>query len=262
MGCRVCPLRLFVGVGKVVGELYFQRGQGPLVSVLLPTRGRPASLMESIDSLFSLAKLRSMEFILKIDEDDSETLKAYESLKQILPCKAIVSGRGRGYLDMHEWVNQMARLATGDWMLLWNDDARMATHDWDLLLFAGSINEKATWHGVSDICMFIASTIGRPSANEFCFVRRKVIEVIGHWSMNPHNDTWIFAVMAFLSSVFAVPIEVKHLSNEINDEVRKSVLACYDQTGRAFNSLEQVKLRMEDVTRLVEYLRRNGARLS
>ena len=54
---------------------FFQRGEGPLVSVLLPTRGRVDGLRIAIDSLHSLAEGKfNIEYLLKIDDDDADTI--------------------------------------------------------------------------------------------------------------------------------------------------------------------------------------------
>ena len=51
------------------------------VSVLLPTRGRPEWLKESVMSLWSqAAHPNALELILKVDEDDEPTRKMVEEL--------------------------------------------------------------------------------------------------------------------------------------------------------------------------------------
>ncbi len=235
-------------------EICFPRGEGPLVSVLIPTRGRPKDLCESIDSLVSLATIKSFEFILKIDDDDKETLQTYNKLIGLIPVTAIVSPRGRGYLDMHIWVNQMCTYATGDWILLWNDDARMTLKEWDVMLLTGSVSDKVTWHGIKDIFIWFLSTKDRPGAREFAFVRRKMIEVMGHYSLNPHNDSWLAAISSFISSAFNMPIEVEHRSEEIGDKIRSEVLDVYDQTGRHLNSVDMLREKCRDVLRLIDYI--------
>lgn len=95
---------------------YFPRGNGPLVSILLPTRGRVQGLLTAIDSLYSLANNKSnLEFIFKADDDDKETINIIHKISELIPnCKSIVSPRGRGYMDLHIWINQMCSVATGD----------------------------------------------------------------------------------------------------------------------------------------------------
>lgn len=250
-----------VELEAIVSFQTFPRGPGPLCTVLLPTRGRPKMLCESIDSLHSLAKDKTLvEFILKIDDDDSATLEILPRLSALLPLKAIVSPRGNGYHDIHNWVNQMSSLAKGDWLLLWNDDARMKTDGWDQTLMTG--NAFGLWHGVTDVCLLCARTIGRENANEFVILRRATFELLGHFSRSPHTDNWLWNLMSFVNSAFTCPIEVDHLSAEIDDDVRRGSQDAYKTTIHTLNSVDAVQLRLNDAQRLVDYIRgERGKRL-
>ena len=231
----------------------FKRGPGPLCTILLPTRGRPQWLCESIDSLHSLCREKHLiEFVLKVDDDDASTLEILPRLTAILPLKAIISPRGNGYHDMHNWCNQMAALANGDWLLLWNDDARMITQDWDQILLTA--NYEGLWHGCGDICLLVARTEDRSDANEFILLRRKVSQVLGHFSRSPHNDNWIWNLMGSINSAFTAPIMVKHLSKEIKDDVRDKVLEAYKTTIETLNSMKAVRFRLADAGRLLDYI--------
>lgn len=231
------------------------RGPGPLVSILLPTRGRPGHLYHAVDSLYSLAKDKgNLEFIFKADTDDPETIDAVEKLAVIpgLKVKNIISPRGNGYFDMHHWVNDMARQATGDWLLLFNDDARMTTQDWDTALM--HIGTGMPWFGIADVCLIMAQTIGRPFANEFIILRRKTFEILGHISLSPHNDNWIYGVMEFLRVRLTAPIHIEHLSEKIGDAIRESTVEAYKTTTISLNSIESKGLQLEDVAKLYNYL--------
>ena len=37
-----------------------------------------------------------------------------------------------GYKNLHEYMNALWVQASGEWLMLWNDDALMETKDWDL----------------------------------------------------------------------------------------------------------------------------------
>jgi hypothetical protein len=111
---------------------FMPRGAGPLVSVLIPSRGRLSGLLQAIDSLWSLAEDKSLvEFLIKIDDDDHETIDGVMALRErtagVLALSAMVSPRGNGYRDLHHWVNSLAAQACGDWLFVFNDDSKMAT---------------------------------------------------------------------------------------------------------------------------------------
>src|SRR5262245_57155345 len=83
----------------------FPRSDNPFVSILIPTRGRSQALCEAIDSVYSLAKDKSLvEFVLKVDDDDRETIKTANRLTGMLGVSTIMSPRGKGYRDMHLWI--------------------------------------------------------------------------------------------------------------------------------------------------------------
>ena len=245
----------------------FPRGSGPLVSVLLPTRARPDHLYQAVASLFANCQDRELvEYLIKADDDDLPTLDLARGMIQDgLNGKLLVGPRGRGYLDMHEWVNEMAREAQGDWLFLWNDDARIATPAWDQILLHAAIGNDCPWHGVKDICMLVAPTVGRPDAAEFAFVRRKITEVLGHYSLNPHNDNWIYSVVCFVHAAFRTAVEVRHLSHSEEmpeDEVRREVLKAYEVSGRNLNSTWAMRQKLEDITKLVGYIEAHRGQVS
>ncbi len=239
---------------------FFQRGNGPLVSVLIPTRGRPLDLCESIDSIYSLAMDKNhLEFILKIDDDDTETIRVAERLEKILPLKKIVSPRGNGFHDMHHWVNDMCRLATGDWLFLFNDDARMLTQDWDKpVLLVGTMGP---WEGIDDLCLLVAFTQGRPFAQEFVMLRRKTFNILGHFSLSPHNDNWIYSIMKFASMSLFVDIYIDHRSDTIGDQTRQESEEAYKTTIDTLNSLEARRSRFLDLHTILKHSENAGARL-
>lgn len=232
----------------------FKRGPGPLASILIPTRGRKQWLCEAIDSVYSLAKDKTLfEFVLKIDDDDVETIEVSERLAKVLPIKTKISPRGNGYYDMHHWVSDMCDLAEGDWLFLFNDDARMATNEWDQILLNCQINPIA-WHGISDICLLIAPTITRPNAQEFFFLRKKVYDILGHIALSPHNDNWIYNVMHFLVSAFTIQIRIDHFSEKATDDIRKESKEAYAHTLPTLNSIEAIRNKVVDAQKLISYM--------
>jgi len=237
----------------------FKRGNGPLVSILLPTRGRPQWLRESIDSLYSLAQDKScMEFILKVDDDDKETIETARQLSEILPLKFIISSKGAGYFDMHHWVNDMSKLATGDWLFLFNDDAVMQTERWDDLLLNFDIMTKSdpsqSAYQNPGVCLFIAESIGRKDAYEFIFLRRKVFEILGHFTLSPHSDSYAIGVMATIKSAFKIPIQIRHFSELAEDATRIESKAAYITTGPTLTTSPIIRAIINDALKLQDYI--------
>jgi hypothetical protein len=234
--------------------MFIRSKDRPLVSFLLPSRGRPKWLCEAIDSIYSLATDKScMEFILKVDDDDNETISVATKLSSLIPIKILISPKGNGYHEMHHWINNLSAIATGDWLFIMNDDARFTTEDWDGML---SWSEPPKpWHGCNDVALFLTPTITRPDANEFFFLRRKVYEILGHFSLSPHNDTWMFKIMQFVDSTFTFSqIEIDHFSDIAKDDTRKESVEAYKTTISTLTSKESKRARLADATKLLNYI--------
>src|SRR5690606_8725158 len=104
------------------------RSVSPEIFVLLPSRGRPGPLVESVASLRELADDPArIEVLVAVDPDDPDTAQAARDCE----AEAWRAPERFGYARLHEYVNALAHQAGGDWMLLWNDDARMRTRGWD-----------------------------------------------------------------------------------------------------------------------------------
>lgn len=234
----------------------FNRGPGPLVSILFPTRGRPEGLCKAIDSLWSLARDKSLlEFIYWADNDDHFTVNILRQLQATpgFPIRGFVSPRGRGYHDMHHWVNAMAQKALGDWLVIWNDDAVMKTQDWDQVLLRAS-PDSFNWHGVEDIICLVAKTVNHPGAAGFYFLRRTVVELLGQFSRIPHNDTWVTTLMRSVDSLYQIDaIEIEHLSESKDATWNEGIEARSTMEYTTLNPTGR-RLKMEDALKLAHYI--------
>lgn len=233
-------------------QLFWPRGTGPLVSVLLPTRGRPAWLVECISSLWSTSLGKQIDFLLRIDDDDTETITLANHLAEQVPVKTIIGPHGNGYHDCHLWVNELSAIATGDWLLLWNDDARMTTQNWDAILAHSTIDPP--WHGHPDVAVMSCFTLDRPGCNEFVFLRRKVVDILGHFSISVHNDNYIWSLLTMVDSARLIPIYIKHLSGEAKDLTRQRSEEAYKTSIHTLISLPALRTRLEDAGKLLNYI--------
>jgi len=98
----------------------------PLFSIIVPTRDRPDGLRCLLDSFrATTAHPGSLEVILVIDADDNKTMGfVYEEI----PLKRVVvePGLNMGALNMAGY-----EAATGDYLMLLNDDVIVRTGGWD-----------------------------------------------------------------------------------------------------------------------------------
>jgi glycosyltransferase involved in cell wall biosynthesis len=168
-----------------------------MISVLLPSRKRPDSLRKSIASLRSLAD-QDIEILVAIDPDDIATIRQVKELG----VKYLVTHERYGYHNLHIYYNQLAEIATGDWMLLWNDDAEMITRNW-----CSIITELRTPYLIADLQSELSSS------GHCCFpaVRRSAIEAVGGFSpWTNHCDTFWQDIGRSTGKIKVVPVVVNH----------------------------------------------------
>lgn len=99
---------------------------GPLLSLIVPTRGRPDQLRRFLDSLAATATNPDrIQLILVVDEDDPDTLAFRHS---VMPFEllGVPPGRTMGILNRTGYA-----AAKGELLMLLNDDVIVRTPSWD-----------------------------------------------------------------------------------------------------------------------------------
>lgn len=189
----------------------FTRSNGPLLSVLLPTRGRYEQALESLYSIAHTSSramdcMRDIEVLVRIDDDDPQA--ALWRLNQSRRSNVkVVQGPRFGYSGHHHYYNEVAKVATGDWLLLWNDDAKFAdiSAGWDLALLTMDIPP-----GCSDeVCMLLGS-MGKRSYGDFPLTRRAASVKLGHYAQSPQVDSYLLSLYWKLGAIGRIPIDCSH----------------------------------------------------
>lgn len=168
-----------------------------MISVLCPSRGRPDSLRESVESLRKYAtQPDDLEVLVAIDRDD---IAGY--LDQMRDAQVIfwVSPERHGYTRLHEYYNYLAAtLATGDWLLIWNDDARMLTPGWDQVI------------GAQPPGVLRMTVNHNDGGNSFPVFPAAWARALGYVSPHPHLDVWLGKIGDLLGCHNRIPVEVLH----------------------------------------------------
>lgn len=205
-----------------------------MISVLLPSRGRPTSLAESVGTLRTLAhRPEHIEVLVAADPDDPATARA------AFECKATLwlAPERFGYSRLHEYVNALAVVSTREWLLLWNDDARMLTPGWDERVAEAPAG--VLWPAHND----------SPLLNVFPIVHRSFVETVGHFSLSPHCDSWVQDVAAALGAHHRIAVEVLHDRHDLtgghDDQTYHEAQAGYRTSD--YHSPEMVAARNKDV---------------
>lgn len=91
----------------------------PTLSVILPSRGRLDGLMRAIGSFHH----PEVEIIVRIDRDDNDYAYCCGEIYLQPNVRLVVGDRLGGYKDLYLMSNECAKLATGDFLMVFNDDA-------------------------------------------------------------------------------------------------------------------------------------------
>lgn len=123
-----------------------------IVSFLIPTRGRLQALLDGIRSIKECASPDvQVEILVRIDEDDYETLAGCERILNTIGIgsggmgEIIIGPRWCGYDCVYMFYNETAAKSHGDWLILWNDDTFMVTQKWDKLLEIDNEHVRVIW---------------------------------------------------------------------------------------------------------------------
>lgn len=182
-----------------------------LFSFLLPTRGRLEWCIESLRSIRDLAHDKNcFEVLLAFDDDDDPSIRNSilmycEETK--IHHKHIITPR-YGYKKLNFYYNTLSRMATGDYLWLWNDDAFLQTAWWDIIM-KENIEKRpdVVWDFQSSFYGILP------------LVPRKYIDTMKHFSLHAHNDTWIVCVFRDLMKLWELEsrIRIKHIHTDFED---------------------------------------------
>ena len=194
------------------------------ISILLPTRKRTTACQESLQSLLDNATHKNhIEILLGIDEDDSESLQWFNSDqfakfidKYPKTCYRIWTTPRLGYLNLNQYVNHLAGMATGTHLMFWNDDAHMLTKNWDKHIH----NNKDFWGCLRMPCV----NMEHPFAL-FPIIPKSWIGVFGCVSPVNHSDWWVYMVTQPLRRLIDIPVHVQHNRADVNGENNDSTFA-------------------------------------
>jgi hypothetical protein len=168
----------------------------PEISLVFTSRGRPESLSATLDGLWKLADHPAcLEAIVAVDPDDHET-----QWKAVLPLGARlwVAPERYGYQQLHYYLNQLAPLARGRWLMWWNDDMRMQTQGWDTVIR----------HAPQGVLWPTANHVHH--ANIVPIWPKAWSDAAGMVCPTMHMDTWLQYAAEQLGLHHKVPIEVIH----------------------------------------------------
>lgn len=153
-----------------------------MISLLCPSRGRPAQLAAMWRSAACNATTHDVELVARLDDDDPD-LAAYGHTD--VPALSFITGPRSLLSDC--W-NEAATAARGDILMHCGDDIRFRTHGWDRLIAdAFPRDGVALVHGRDGFQDAALGTHG--------FVTRRWVDTVGYFVpplfSSDYNDTWL-----------------------------------------------------------------------
>lgn len=217
-------------------------------------------LKRSLMSLFDLAKdPTEIELLLAFDNDDKESLEwcqrhVFPELEKRGVDAVVVEFTPLGYLKLHEYLNALAGLANGNWLMFWNDDAVMQTQDWD---------QRITEHDGRFLCLRMPTHNQHPYAI-FPIVPRDWFYLLGHLSNHQLTDATISQISYIVGIMQNIDVEVLHDRFDITGNNQdatfnnRPMLEGNHEDPRDFNHVTFRNKRVADANKIAWYLERIG----
>jgi hypothetical protein len=230
------------------------------ISILLPTRGRTATLKTSLASLLNnAANIKNLELRLGFDEDDQTTIDYFSNELQpwldetdVDYCALVFAPMGYGRLN--EYVNGLAVDADCDWFFFWNDDAVMETQNWDEIISSYTGQFK----------LLSVHTHNDHPYSIFPIVPRAWYDTLGHLSQHQMNDAWITQIAYKIDVYERIPVWVKHdrkdLTGNNNDSTYQSRVMYEGNPNdpRDFHHKDVIVRRIAETQQLSDYMKKQG----
>lgn len=231
------------------------------IAVLLPTRGRTNTLINSVISLINRAVIpEKIQLLFGVDNDDQvglaylkDTLEPYLIEKNVN--YIVVSFEPMGYERLNEYVNSLANYASADWLFFWNDDAIMDSVGWDKIIadYTGQFKLLAV-HTHNDHPYSI-----------FPIVPSTWFNLFGYLSPHHLSDTWLSQQAYMLDIWERISVYVTHdrydLTGNNNDDTYKNRVTKYEgspENPKDFHHPSWGTLRINDTERLSIYMKSIG----
>ena len=231
------------------------------ISIVFPSRNRNKLLTRSVLSLIETAKdfKNNVEILIAMDMDDCDSIKYISQLLSSIGSKNFIESNFKiliteryTYKYLHKYVNQLCKIAKGEWLFLWNDDVIMKTENWDEAILQNK-----------DFCVLKVLTInGEFGGLPFPIIPKKWFQATGHFSGNCSCDTWILKVceqiqrqinINVIKNIYNIKVyHDRYLETGNNNDQTQSEIQ-YDTKN--FFSRKQEKQREQDANNICKILK-------
>ena len=227
------------------------------ISLLLATRGRTRALDTAVHTIFDLAdRPERVELFLAFDRDDEIGISHWQHhlrpwMEQHSLNFTAMKFDPMGYIRLNEYNNAMAQHASGEWLVIWNDDAVMQTQGWDHRIMEYQDRFR----------LLAFKTHNLHPYSIFPIVPRKWFELLGYISPHQAQDAWVSQQAYMLDIWQRIDVDVLHDRYDLTGHnldptfQKRAMLEGRPNDPMDFHSMQQMDRRHRDCARLATYLR-------
>lgn len=218
---------------EILPEPPFWRRYSVVYSFLIPSRNRPETLDETIRSILARTKNPNrVEFLIRLHVSDAASV-AWACCTE-LPIRLVMGDDGDGYGSIGDFVNCLAAVARGQWLLPWSDRNRMVTEDWD---------QRLEVHDASSPLVLYATADNSPR-QRIPMLSRQLYAILGHAGRTGHSDCYL-DMLADLAGILR-PSGIVVSGAQVRWATSRDIAATWrayrsEETARLFD-LDKVKL--------------------
>ena len=171
------------------------------ISVVFASRGRFAGLVDTVDSLRDHAiDNTSIEVIVAMDPDDSAMYAVKNSrYSDGITASLWVAPERYGYTQLHVYLNELVKQASGRWLMWFNDDMQMLTPGWDDVI-RNHNRQAVLWPHANHV----------HHANIAPIWPKAWADKLGYASPTTHMDTYLQRLGEAVGRHDPVPIQITH----------------------------------------------------
>lgn len=189
-----------------------------MISLLLPTRGRPENMVRVVESAAATAT-GPVEFVFYVDDDDKPSLSTAMKLMALYDVNFVVEPR----IVLSEMWNRCSEEAKYDVMMHAGDDLIFQTQGWDHMVMQvfDHFKDKIVFVHGDDL-------VHGPRLGTHGFLHRRWVQTVGYfvppYFSSDYNDTWLNEVAERVDRKVYLP---ELITEHMHPDVGK---AEYDQT--------------------------------
>jgi hypothetical protein len=226
-----------------------------LISILVPTRGRPDNMVRLVRSAFDTSSSSNIEVIFYIDEDDSASVSEAASLKYKYGRVSWIQGPR---IVLSQMWNKCAWAALGDILMHCGDDIVFRSNDWNVAV-------RAEFDKVPDKILLVYGDDGLQgeALATHGFLHKNWVSVLGYfvppYFSSDYNDTWNTEVAEIIErKVYLPDVITEHMHPAANkgtwDKTHQERLARHaaDNVEALYASLAEERQR--DARKLKDFI--------